>query len=51
MLRKRNKSPINFTEHQDLFILDRENLAEIEAKLPRPITTEFYSTYPHQIIK
>jgi hypothetical protein len=42
---------LGFTEHEDLFILDRENLAQIEAKLPHPITTEFYSTYPHQIIK
>ena len=35
----------------DTLFFDKENLAEIEAKLPRPITTEFYSTYPHQIIK
>ena len=39
---------LGFTEHEDLMILDKtdENLAQIEAKLPHPITTEFHSTYP-----
>ena len=43
---------LGFTEHEDLMILDKtdENLAQIEAKLPHPITTEFYSTYPNNQI-
>jgi hypothetical protein len=41
---------IGFIEYEDLFILNRENLDKIEAKLPHPITTEFYSTYPGNII-
>jgi hypothetical protein len=36
----------------DLHILDKteENIRKLEAKLPHPITTEFYSTYPNNII-
>lgn len=30
----------------DTLFFDKENLPKIEAKLPHPITTEFYSTYP-----
>jgi len=30
----------------DTLFFDKENLPQIEAKLPHPITTEFYSTYP-----
>ena len=43
---------LGFTEHEDLMILDKtdENLAQIKAKLPDPITTDFYSTYPDNII-
>jgi len=39
---------LGFTEYEDLMILDKteEKLSQIEAKLPHPITTEFYSTYP-----
>jgi hypothetical protein len=29
----------------DTLFFDKENLAQIEAKLPHPITTEFHSTY------
>lgn len=43
---------LGFTEHEDLMILDKtpENISKLEAKLPHPITTEFYSTYPDNII-
>ena len=44
---------LDFTEYEDLMILDKtpENIHKLEAKLPHPITTEFYSTYPdNQII-
>ena len=36
----------------DLHILDKtdENIRKLEAKLPHPITTEFHSTYPNNII-
>jgi hypothetical protein len=39
-------------EHEDLMILDKtpENIHKLESKLPHPITTEFYSTYPDNII-
>jgi len=30
----------------DTLFFDKENLPQIEAKLPHPITTEFHSTYP-----
>ena len=30
----------------DTLFFDKENLPQIEVKLPHPITTEFYSTYP-----
>ena len=30
----------------DTLFFDKENLPQIESKLPHPITTEFYSTYP-----
>jgi hypothetical protein len=30
----------------DTLFFDKEKLPQIEAKLPHPITTEFYSTYP-----
>lgn len=35
-------------KNEDLIILDktRENISKLESKLPHPITTEFYSTYP-----
>jgi hypothetical protein len=35
-------------EHEHLFTLDKtqENINRLESKLPHPITTEFYSTYP-----
>ena len=34
--------------NEDLIILDKtpKNIRKLEAKLPHPITTEFYSTYP-----
>ena len=37
---------------EDLLILDKtpENINKLEAKLPHPITTEFHSTYPDNII-
>ncbi len=43
---------LSFTEHEDLIILDKtpENIHKLEAKLPHPITTEFYSTYLNNII-
>jgi len=43
---------LGFTEHKNLMILDKtdKNLAQIEAKLPHQITTEFYSTYPNNEI-
>ena len=43
---------LGFTEHEDLLILDKtpENIHKLESKLPHPITTEFYSTYPDNII-
>ncbi len=43
---------LGFTEHEDLMILDKtpENIHKLEAKLPHPITTEFYSTYLNNII-
>ena len=44
---------LGFTEHEHLHILDKtpENISKLEARLPHPITTEFYSTYPdNQII-
>ena len=34
----------------DTLFFDKENLPQIEAKLPHPITTEFHSTYPNNII-
>jgi len=39
---------LGFTKHEDLMILDKnpENIHKLKAKLPHPITTEFYSTYP-----
>jgi hypothetical protein len=39
-------------EHEDLLILDKtpEIISRLEEKLPHPITTEFYSTYPDNII-
>lgn len=39
-------------KNEDLIILDKtpENIHKLEAKLPHPITTEFYSTYPDNII-
>ena len=39
-------------ENEDLLILDKtqENIDILESKLPHPITTEFYSTYPDNII-
>ena len=48
-------SAISFYEHlgfyrnnkdKDMFIFDRENIRNLEAKLPHPITTEFHSMYP-----
>jgi hypothetical protein len=35
-------------KNKNLIILDKtpENIHKLEAKLPHPITTEFYSTYP-----
>jgi len=56
-----NKSAISFYKHlgfnrnnkekdRDKYILNKENLPQIKAKLPHPITTEFYSTYPDNII-
>jgi hypothetical protein len=43
---------LGFVGHQYLFILDKtpENISKLEEKLPHPITTEFYSTYPNNII-
>ena len=43
---------LGFTEHGDLMILDKtqENIDILKAKLPQPIMTEFYSTYPDNII-
>ncbi len=43
---------IGFTGTNYLFTLDktRENISKLESKLPHPITTEFYSTYPDNII-
>ncbi len=43
---------LGFVGHQYLFILDKtpENISKLESKLPHPITTEFYSTYPNNII-
>ena len=43
---------IGFTGTNYLFTLDktRENISKLESKLPHPITTEFYSTYPNNII-
>jgi hypothetical protein len=43
---------LGFTDHEGLFTLDKtqENIDILESKLPHPITTEFYSTYPDNII-
>lgn len=43
---------LGFTGTNYLFTLDKteENIRRLESKLPRPITTEFYSTYPDNII-
>ena len=43
---------LGFTEHGDLMILDKtqKNIDILKAKLPQPIMTEFYSTYPDNII-
>ena len=43
---------LGFTGTNYLFTLDKtsENISKLESKLPHPITTEFYSTYPDNII-
>ena len=43
---------LGFTGPKYLVTLDktRENISKLESKLPHPITTEFYSTYPNNII-
>lgn len=39
---------LGFTTYKYLFTLDKtpEIISRLEKKLPHPITTEFYSTYP-----
>lgn len=43
---------LGFTGTNYLFTLDKtsENIRRLEARLPHPITTVFYSTYPDNII-
>jgi hypothetical protein len=45
-------STITGVFNDDLLILDKtpENISKLESKLPHPITTVFYSTYPDNII-